>query len=127
MPQLDYILIPNQIFWFVLIFINLYIIIIYFFLPKISKILKTRKHICKKNFQEIKQIYNVLKTIKFFRRQKIISCLQIFKFLTSNLLLLKEHPLFDLIECDFEYITEPMSNQLLYNKFKNAFMSIKFI
>lgn len=127
MPQLDYILIPNQIFWFVIIFINLYIIIIYFFLPKISKILKTRKYICKKNFQEIKQIHDVLKIIKSFRREKIINCFQIFKFLTSNLLLLKEHPLFDLVEYDFKYITKPISDQFLYNKFKNSFMLIKFI
>lgn len=127
MPQLDYILIPSQIFWFVIIFVSLYIIIICFFLPKISRIFKIRKFICKKNFQEIKQIYDVLKIVKSFRREKVINCLQVFKFLVSNQLLLKEYSLFDLIEYDFEYLVEPISDQFLYNRFKKLCMLIKFV
>ena len=127
MPQLDYTLISNQIFWFVIIFVNLYIVIICFFLPIILKILKVRKHICIKNFQEIEQIHTILKKMKCFRREKIINCFQIFKFLILDQLSLKEYSLFDLIEYDFEYLVEPISNQFLYSKFKKLYLLTKFI
>ena len=89
--------------------------------------MKIRKCICIKNFREIEQINDILKEIKHFRREKIINCFQIFKFLISDQFSLKEYPLFDLIEYDFEYFAELMSDQFLYNRFKKLCMLIKFI
>ena len=52
MPQLDYIIIFPQIFWFCIIFTVFYWILVYFFLPKFLITLKTRLLIQQKNIQE---------------------------------------------------------------------------
>lgn len=75
MPQLDYIIIFPQIFWFFLILLIFYILILHFFLPKFLYSIKLRKEVI---------LFNSNLILKFSKKNKLDS-LNIINILKLNL------------------------------------------
>lgn len=79
MPQLDFIIILPQIFWFFLIFISLYLYVLHYFLPKLIFSLKFRKLVVKKNNLEILKLNSAFIKQKKLLNSKLIYDLKSFK------------------------------------------------
>ena len=84
MPQLDYTLLFNQIFWLFLVLIYLYIICLYFFLPLIFKLVISRKRLITENYNDIKNFKKDIYKLRSFYKVQILKI---------NLLISKTTPL----------------------------------
>ena len=83
MPQLDYTLLFNQIFWLFIIFIVLYIILTYHFLPIFVKIFKSRKQILRYNHVKSVEVNKNLENLKLFRRRNILDTYKVQQIISS--------------------------------------------
>ena len=80
MPQLDFIIVFPQIFWFFLIFISFYFFVINYFLPKFLKSLKLRKYILNFNFIVYNNLLENNRNLKLNFLNKLILNLTNLKF-----------------------------------------------
>lgn len=79
MPQLDYTLLFNQIFWLFLIFISSYIVIIYLFLPVLLKVFKSRKQILGQHQKNTAYINEHQKNTDIFYNKAFFKCNNLLK------------------------------------------------
>ena len=118
MPQLDYTLLFNQLFWLFFIFVILYIVLIYFFLPLLLKVFRVRKQILSKNFNESKKIIKYIEKFDLFYKIKIFEYCQLIKPIFSFVLFLKNYEI-NLLKTKLIpiLIIHFISHKILYNQF----------
>nr|YP_011017569.1 ATP synthase F0 subunit 8 [Antithamnionella miharai]WQF69344.1 ATP synthase F0 subunit 8 [Antithamnionella miharai]WQF69369.1 ATP synthase F0 subunit 8 [Antithamnionella miharai] len=73
MPQLDYIIIFPQIFWFCVIFTVFYLFLTHIFLPKFLKALKSRKLILQKSNKESQELILKLNNKQIFLKGNLLT------------------------------------------------------
>jgi F0F1-type ATP synthase membrane subunit b/b' len=71
MPQFDKLTFFNQVFWVVFIFFGFYIVLLKFFLPQLSSVLKIRQKKLKTSFSSVEA-----SNFSFFSQSRILRSLQ---------------------------------------------------